>query len=47
MKWEELIAEARAAGFLKFCAEGIAVLDQQKPVKVQPDPSTVGIPDAL
>jgi hypothetical protein len=28
MKWEELIAEARAAGVLKFCAEGIAVLQQ-------------------
>lgn len=28
MKWEELIAEARAAGVLAFCAEGIAVLQQ-------------------
>lgn len=28
MKWEELIAEARAAGVLAFCAEGIAVLKQ-------------------
>lgn len=28
MKWEELIAEARAAGVLKFYAEGIAVLQQ-------------------
>jgi hypothetical protein len=25
MKWEELIAEARAAGVLAFCADGIAV----------------------
>jgi hypothetical protein len=28
IKWEELIAEARAAGFLAFCADGIAVLKQ-------------------
>jgi hypothetical protein len=28
MKWEELIAEARAGGYLKFCANGIAVLQQ-------------------
>jgi hypothetical protein len=26
MKWEEIIAEARAAGVLAFCADGIAVL---------------------
>jgi hypothetical protein len=26
MKWEELIAEARAAGVLAFCTDGIAVL---------------------
>jgi hypothetical protein len=26
MKWEEIIAEARAAGVLAFCSEGIAVL---------------------
>lgn len=26
MKWEELIAEARSAGVLAFCADGIAVL---------------------
>jgi hypothetical protein len=28
MKWEEIIAEAREAGVLAFCAEGIAVLQQ-------------------
>lgn len=28
MRWEEIIAEARAAGVLKFCADGIAVLQQ-------------------
>lgn len=28
MKWEEIIAEARAAGVLAFCADGIAVLKQ-------------------
>lgn len=29
MKWEELIAEARAAGVLAFCNEGIAVLNRE------------------
>lgn len=28
MKWEELIAEARAAGVLAFCNDGIAVLNR-------------------
>jgi hypothetical protein len=28
MKWEELIAEARSAGVLAFCADGIAVLNR-------------------
>jgi hypothetical protein len=43
MKWEELIAEARAAGVLAFCAEGIAVLQQvpthaeKEKVSAQPD----------
>lgn len=39
MKWEELIAEARAAGVLAFCAEGIAVLkrvDAKGPESRQP-----------
>jgi hypothetical protein len=26
MKWEEIIAEARTAGVLAFCADGVAVL---------------------
>jgi hypothetical protein len=26
MSWNELIAEARAAGVLAFCADGVAVL---------------------
>jgi hypothetical protein len=39
MKWEELIAEARKAGVLKFCADGIAVLEQQKPPKPEPEPA--------
>jgi hypothetical protein len=29
MKWEEIIAEARAAGILAFCSEGIAVLKRR------------------
>jgi hypothetical protein len=36
MKWEELIAEARAAGVLKFCADGIAVLQQAQVPRVAP-----------
>lgn len=31
MTWEEIIAAAEAAGFLKFQADGVAVL--QRPVK--------------
>lgn len=26
VKWEEIIAEARSAGILAFCADGVAVL---------------------
>jgi hypothetical protein len=40
MKWEELIAEARAAGVLKFCAEGIAVLQQVPTHHVPPSESS-------
>ena len=29
MKWEELIAEARKADYLKFCTDGIAVLARE------------------
>ena len=40
MKWEEIIAEARAAGILAFCSEGIAVLKrrdaEKKPVESTP-----------
>jgi hypothetical protein len=42
MKWEEIVAEARAAGILAFCSEGIAVLkrrdDAEKP-PVRPGPT--------
>jgi hypothetical protein len=40
MKWEELIAEARAAGVLKFCADGIAVLQQVPTHHVPPSESS-------
>lgn len=47
MKWEELIAEARAAGVLAFCSEGIAVLKQvpthHGPPQANENPS-VGVP---
>jgi hypothetical protein len=43
MKWEELIAAARAAGFLKFAADGIAVLEQEKPASTE---QKAGTPNA-
>lgn len=44
MKWEELIAEARTAGVLAFCAEGIAVL-QQVPTHAAKEEVTGSKPD--
>ncbi|CAN5459333.1 hypothetical protein BH20VER3_BH20VER3_00590 [soil metagenome] len=41
MKWEEIIAESREAGYLRFCADGIAVLQQ-----VPTDAGTVAPPTA-
>jgi hypothetical protein len=36
MTWEEIIAEARAAGFLKFSADGIAVLEKPQTADLRP-----------
>ncbi|HEY4285291.1 MAG TPA: hypothetical protein VGM62_19685 [Chthoniobacterales bacterium] len=43
MKWEELIAEARTNGFLRFLADGIAILE--RPVVNGPEqPPTEPLP---
>lgn len=39
MKWEELIANARSAGVLAFCADGIAVLQRERGEKKSTEPA--------
>jgi len=40
MKWEELIAEARAAGVLAFCSDGVAVLKRCDGAPPESSPAT-------
>jgi len=42
MKWEELIAEARSAGVLAFCSDGIAVLKRSDAETSQSAPPASG-----